>query len=497
MVKQNFIKDLTWTYLSTGLAAIFAIISLKIIATIFSENQFGAYLIVKRIGQIGFPILTLNLGMSLAKFIPHEKNRNNNWLLLTLTSLVIFFSIVFLITFTFRYQISKLFFGDSSFSFLFMSAIFYIFAYGIHSISSNYWRGNSNFKIMNLTNPLFHLLSIIIILVLIIMNINIKQVFTYYFVLYSTALISINIILFVLYGNIKINSRKLCVFINSNKANVKSYFLYGLSRLPNGFFYSSIFFFPIFLAQNYFSLKAAAYIGIIISVTNLFMLFGKPFNLLLLPKFSNYRANSNNKYITSQSQKIINFIFSIPFLLSAFLFLFSKEIIYIWFGEKYICVGSYLMFVSPAIGFFISYIIIRSILDGLEKFPYSNIVSIISLVSMGIGFLFFSLLSSFEIFGLIIAFGIGLSTLGITSIIILKIKTKIILVNKKNIISIAWLITVFLCFIILNSFFQYLSFVYLLLIKLIFSLMILFITFIIYRKLNYFWLNNIIKKFGK
>ena len=494
MSKKTFTKDLTGTYISQFATAVFGVLSLKIIASIFSEEQFGAFLIAKRIGQIGFSMLTMNLGMSLAKFIPQKKSENNNWLLLTFTLFLLLFIIVFSLSFFFKTNLSKLFFGNSQYGFLLISAILYLFAYGIQNISFNYWRGNSKFKIMNLINPAFHLLSIIVMLFFIFFNIPTNKIFSYYFVIYSVVIIAFNIFMLIINNGIKFNIKKTYYFLNNNKTEVKNYLYYGISRLPSGFFYSAIFFLPIFLAQNYYSLTVAAHIGIIISVANLFMLFGTPFNILFLPKFSNYKYFTNGEYIKNKSQDALDFVFSIPFLLSAFLFLFSNEIIFLWFGEKYISVGHYLMYFSPAIGFFISFVIIKSILDGLENFPYSNIITIVSLLTMGFVILLLIFLNSFGMLGLTIAFGSGLAMLGVSSIYFLKIKTGVVLFNRRNIMAMSWLIFVYICFIIINITIREYSFFMLLSIKFLLSIPIFIMTFFIYRKLNYFWLNNITTK---
>ena len=61
------------------------------------------------------------------------------------------------------------------------------------------------------------------------------------------------------------NIKKAIHFFHNSKTEIKSYLSYGIARLPGGFFSSAIFFLPIFLAQNYYSLAVAAHIGIIIS----------------------------------------------------------------------------------------------------------------------------------------------------------------------------------------------------------------------------------------
>ncbi|MEA1986073.1 MAG: hypothetical protein U9N76_01120 [Candidatus Marinimicrobia bacterium] len=494
MSKNTFTKDLTGTYISQFATAVFGVLSLKIIAGVFSEEQFGAFLIAKRIGQIGFAIVTMNLGMSLAKYIPQKKYESNNWLLLTFTSFFILFIFVFLLSFIFKNQLSKIFFGDSQYSFLFISAIIYLFSYSIQNISSNYWRGNSKFKIMNLINPTFHLFSIIVMLLFALFNVTTNNIFAYYFIVYSALIIGFNIIILIVNVKNKFSIKETFNFFLKSKTEIKNYLYYGISRLPSGFFYSAIFFLPIFLAQNYYSLTVAAHIGIIISVANLFMLFGIPFNLLFLPRFSNYKFFTNDEYIRNRSQDIINFIFSVPFLLSAFLFLFSNEIIFLWFGEKYISVGHYLMSFSPAIGFFISFVIIRSVLDGLENFPYSNIITIMSLFTMVFVILLLIVLNSFGMLGLTIAFGSSLAMLGVSSIYFLKIKTGVVLFNKQNIFAMSWFFIVFILFLIFNTIIKIDSLISLVFVKILISILIIFLTFFIYRKLNYFWLDNIIAK---
>ena len=164
------------------------------------------------------------------------------------------------------------------------------------------------------------------------------------------------------------------------KQNLKQIFEYSLFRIPSGIFYGLLFFLPIYLTSKWFSLIDATHIGIIITVANTAAMIGVPFNLLFLPSFSHLHDIGTNDQVLERINIIIKFIFQVVFFIGPLIYLFSQEIIIMWFGQNYVNTIIYLQLMSPFVGPFIGYIMIRGIIDGLSFYPYSNIITLFSLI---------------------------------------------------------------------------------------------------------------------
>ena len=194
-------------------------------------------------------------------------------------------------------------------------------------------------------------------------------------------------------------------------------------------------------------MRQAAYIGIVISVIKLLEIFATPFNLILLPKFAEFKIGFDKEKIKHKINPIVSFIITaLPFF-SVLIFGLSKYIIILFYGTKYASIyhsiGIIILF-SP---FYLGYVLIRGILDGLFKFPYVNIICISALTTL--------LLSSFildkTVFYLSLSFGLGLMSLGIISVVILYQRIKFDL-NKNDIFySLSFSLTIFVFLFILDN----------------------------------------------
>jgi len=266
------------------------------------------------------------------------------------------------------------------------------------------------------------------------------------------------------------------------KTDISEFTLFGLKRIPSVFFYSSIFSLPVLVASNEYSLKQAAYIGIIISITRLIEMIGQPFNTLFVPSFASLKLNKSETDIKYYSKLIFEILIGFPLISGAFLVLFSNEIIFIWFGDKYLPVTRFLSIVAPSIGFLLMYVVIRGILDGLYARPYNNLITVIS----GAIIIIFSLLVilfSLDIFVLIFGLFLSLLSLGLMSMVIFVIKTKIFISDFRYAVPIIWFLTITFLFYYISKITPDIS-VTTSIIKIAIAVIILMISWIIYSKMK-------------
>jgi len=492
MSKKSFLIDISTTLISQIIAAILGIVVLKIMSLNLNEETFGLYLISRRTAGMGFALVSLNLGMSMARYININKDKSEAYLLLSilLSSGICFILLVF--TQIYSSTISQILFGSIKYIQLINPTICVIYAYTFQAICSGYQRGLSNFSKMNLINISFNTFALLAVIVFYNDPLEIQDTLSRYLYCFSALSIIFNSYLLFINKQVQIkltNSVKRKLYIKELFSE-EEFLKYGIGRLPGSFFFSLIFFIPIIAASNDLSLVAAAYIGIIVSIVRIIQILGIPFNLLLLPKFSLYQANENNETIQKYCQLIINFIISVLPLIGLLLYLFSYEIIFIWFGSKYIIVSEYLNIVSPFLGIFIGYFIIRGVLDGLSDFPYSNIINFI-------GVLVVVLLTSLSLYfnggisGIILSFGLGIFVLGVVAMVILTRLQHLKIFNRNNFSSLIIITVLFIGVNIIKSHLILESILLIFILKIIITIVIGSILFFVYHKLGYDWLDEI------
>lgn len=424
---SKFIRDLFTTGFTQIAVLLMGIILLRIMATALSKDYFGIFMIMRRIIAIGGGLITLNLGVGLARYVSYKKEREKEFLnvsLLTTTFLSILTIIIFSL---FRVYLSKIFFNASNFSIFVVLLSFYIFSYGIFTITYAFFRGRQNMDRANLLRFLYYLLPVILALILWIIFANkYSQILIFYYFLFALG----GILLSTAYlkKNLAFNIfRKIKKYFQ----NIKNLFFYSFSRIPSIFFLTLTFGIPVFFATHKISLEAAGYVGIAVSVVRLMEIFAAPFNLLFLPKFAEIKRNHNSQEIKHKVSIVVDFIISALPIFAVLGYGLAKYIVIIFFGQKYITAVPSVSLVILFSVFYLAYALLRGILDGLFSFPYVNLICLSGFLVTTIT----SALSHENISLLALDFGLGLFFMGMMALYILIKKGNVSLETNKLLIS--------------------------------------------------------------
>jgi len=502
MGKQNnsFISSLGYTFITQIIITILGIILLRIVSYNISEEGLGGFLVVRRFVGFIFPFMTLNLDLGMSRYISFKQVKAKQYFLISFTVITGIFIFLYFTSPIYIHMLTKLLFGDESYSSLIRVIIIFLYSNCFQLICSGYYRGKHDFLLMNIINLLFLVFALLPLILFFNQNLSTIEFLKYYYLIYGILAFVVNFIIIVFKENLIKSTHILSVKFYCKKFVDEYYkfFKYSFQRLPNSFLLSLIFFIPISVASSSISLKVAAYIGIIISIFRMAQVFVIPFNQIFLPKFSYYRSMNQDELIKHRSAIVIQFIFTLPLLCSLFAYFIAPEIIYFWFGDKYSIVYHYLKIISSSMFLFMGYVLIRGILDGLYEFPYTNIISLFgAVVTTGLSVL--TVIYSWGLGGLTIAFGFGLISLGVTSIFIISRKLSIPIIQRKNIISLLWGLSVFILLFLCNHFLMnditWLTFIS----KGVIISFVSLISLLFYIKLDYEWIDEIDKvvKFKK
>ncbi len=444
---SKFIKDLFATGLTQILVLLFAIILLRIMATALSKEYFGIFMIIRRIIAVGAPLITLNLGVGLARYVSYEREREREFLSASLWIIGVLSLSVLIISSIFRDQLSLIFFNTSNYSILVVLTAFFLFSYGVYNISYAFFRGRQEMIRANWMLVLYYFFPMIIGLILWQFfsgqDYKILSLYFFFFSLWGIVLGLIFIRRNVYFGRFTANIRDI--------QSVKNLLFYSLSRIPSSFFLALIFGIPIFIASHKISLIAAGYVGIMVAVVRLMVIFTAPINLLFLPKFAEIKRRNVDEEISNKVSVVTSFIFTALPLIAVVSFGLAKYVVIIFFGEKFISAIPGVSIVILFSGFYLSYVLIREILDGLFSFPYVNVISLVGLLTTTIS----SFLFHDSVFMLALSFALGLFVMGVTAAYILVKRTNISVQLNQMLVS---LVIAFITFILLLFFDKWLEF---------------------------------------
>lgn len=431
---SKFIKDLFTTSLTQVLVLLLGLVLLRIMASALSKDYYGIFMVIRRIIAIGGGLVTLNLGVGLARYISYKKEEEREFLnaaLLTVTSLS--FLIIFFF-FLFKTSLSKLFFDSTEYSLFVVFLSFYLLSYGLLNIAYAYYRGRQEMNRANTMQSLYYLGPVFFAFILwIILNKQYSNLLVAYYCLFSLW----GIIITIFYLN---KQKHILSFRKYRSNHTKDLYSYSISRFPSILFLSLTFGIPVFFATRSISLEAAAYLGIAVSVVRLMEIFAAPFNLLFLPKFAEIKRNHNSKEIQDKVSIVVDFLITTLPVFAVVMYGMARYVVIIFFGEKYTASTSSVSIVILFSVFYVSYALLRGILDGLFTYPFVNIICIAGFASTSL----ISILFHKNIVQLAIAFGIGLFFMGIFPLSILIKKKFLSLKMNTLLISLFVIILVFI-----------------------------------------------------
>tara|TARA_B100000941_G_C28497602_1_gene551958 strand:- start:448 stop:1974 length:1527 start_codon:yes stop_codon:yes gene_type:complete len=377
-MKNNDIKkDIAILYFAHFLSIFLGALTLKVILMASTQTDFSNFLIIKRFSVLFAPIITLNLGVALAHFISEKKNFAFKFFLqsLIIISIIIFF--VFVIFLIFKPIVSNLLFGDINLSYYVLPTLLFTISYCAHLLFSGYYRGLQNFYYLNFLQILYWLISFLVSYLLYFFYEGDMYTLTFIFYFSILYLVLSSILFFVFKSRIYKSDDNLVADWNSQL------FIYGGTRMFNGVFVATLFFIPLILSvQGGLPTPTIANIGVLIVLVKTLQSSVSPLNVLFLPYFSNIKTDENFKKMNRNLEYILDIIMTFPVFISISLYFFSYDIIFIWFGSDYVDINVTFQSLIIPTAFYLIYIVISGVLNGIYKFPYVTLISFLSLMVM-------------------------------------------------------------------------------------------------------------------
>lgn len=354
-------KDLFLTTLTSGFTIISAIVVISLLAQGLGPEDFGAYSLARRFVSLVVPLATLSMGIAIARYIALDiKNDGKIASYFFAGSIIsITFSFLFaLVCILFRDKFTLFLFHSEQWNNVFLASVFMVIGYTIYSNIYAYYRGKLEMNYANSLQIVFMAIGPILIA-------------WWMPGRYSTAFIvfAMGLIFYLSFFPIifEIFKSRQFISLSKSKRSFSQLLKYGLPRTPGGLAFAGLLSIGPLLAPYFGSLKDAGYFLVGQSIFRIFEGFLMAFGLIILPKMTHIKGSGNESLIGRHIENIIQFIFHIGLFVTVQIFIISPEIILVWLGPDYQDAIPIMRVLILALIPYLSYVMLRSIIDAVEK----------------------------------------------------------------------------------------------------------------------------------
>lgn len=425
---SGFMGDLVATVIAQTALVGLSLVLMRLLATLVTEEDFGVFMVIRRVVAVMVPVTSLNLGVGLARFLAYQVESRRAFISAALWVVVCLTCVVALLMLVGKSLLSSALFGSGGFEpFVVITAIT-LLGTNLLGLVSDVYRGRVEMKWANLAQVMSAVLPLVAIVPAWLLSGGVSTQF-----LESQLLLSAGGMLLVAWGLYRFGPAWTVpmgpAVLRSEKA--WTLFAYSIVRVPSGFLLGLVFGLPVFAAASTGNLDLAARLGILATLIRLMETWVYPFNLIVLPRFASLQAEQSPEAVRAYAELVLDFVVRALPLIGTLTFGLAGALIHLAFGAKYIDVSGPAAWMLLASTAYVCFVLIRGILDGLYGFPFVNVVAVAGLVTSGACALLFGHESLPQ---LVMALASSMAAMGATSIFLL-VRTTRASVSAEGVIS--------------------------------------------------------------
>lgn len=377
---------------------------MRFLAIGLGSEEFGAYGLARRMISTLAPFAILSLDIALVRYIAmtKEKRIHSAYIFSFLFAAGIASLLLVVIAFVGENRLSNLIFNSQEYSELYYASFFFLIGYVLYMITYAYFRGIQKFNKANLMQLIF------IAIIPLIVSISFASKKNASFIVFLIGA-SLYLSLFPL---AKIIIKTKLPRLTDIRTSMRTLLVYSLPRVPAGFAFAGLLTLGPYLAGSTQGLEEAGYFVIGQSVFRVMESSIVGFGLVVLPKISQFLANEKTELLSSKIENILILIFQLGLFVSIHIFIWSKEIVFVWLGPDYMKAVPILKIIILSLGPYLGYVMLRSIIDAVDVRAVNTLNLFLSLV-IASGVSIASIFLGFGIIGLAVGTTTGFFALGI------------------------------------------------------------------------------------
>ena len=356
-------KDMFNTTITSVVTILCLILTVKIIAKGVGADEFGAYLLARRIISVVDPVATFAMGFALTRYTAISLNDSKGHSYLSSATLIVFLitTVIIILGLWFDVEISKIIFNNSNYITLLHAVFALIAGYAMYIVLYSHLRGLGLMSIANTWQ-----ISVIAIGPLIISWQVLETGGGVELIIYGMAALCFLSVPFIL------NYLKIYTFLGGHfyrKNKLKELIVYASPRVPGVFSYNLIFAVGPFIAAYHGLLKESGFIVIGQFVIRIVEGGMEAFSRVAFPRLSQEFSKSGKKGVSKSVSNLVVMIFHIGLYLTVHLFIWSDLIIVSWLGLEYVDALIPMQIITLSILPYLSFVILRNVLDATEVRP--------------------------------------------------------------------------------------------------------------------------------
>jgi O-antigen/teichoic acid export membrane protein len=486
-----FIKDVSITFLTSIVVSLSSVYVTRLFAQGMGPDEFGAYSLARRVALLITAISSFDVGVTVARYLGLNQGKPGRGLeyFWIAACIVTIGTITVVVTgFALSKQLSLLIFKNYNYESLVRATLFLVAGLNAYLLIYAYYRGRGKMYISNLWQFLLLSVASVIIAIMFGGNSNATDITLYMGFIYLSVIPFLIYIFFSTFERIKI--------AESFYIKTKELIRYGGPRVAGGLTYQGFLSLGSLLAAYFCNLKDA---GFVIIAQTLIIMFIEAamgsFGVVALPRAAQIFAEKSHRYLEERIYNIFSFIIQIGLFFTIHFAIWSDVFIIGWVGSSFSPAISLTRIISIAIIPYMSFTMLKSIIDAVEVKAINTLnlfvalvvalVTAIGLAANGLGIL-----------GIAIGMTVGFCALGYLTI---RYLTKFYTVKLRNIKLVKVFFINIIFFIPSYSLhnleiFREINTIMPLLFASIFGCVLFFIYLIVLRKLNVAWLNHIFNR---
>ncbi len=403
-----FIKDIFLTTLTSVVVTLSVVIVTRLLAQGLGPEKFGAYSLARRMLSTIAPFSLLGMDVTITRYVAlAQDRRGQDWYLLNGLLLgVVPGLLILIIGLIFRTPLTLLVFRDTAYTSLFIATLILVVGYSCYIVLYAFYRGSGRMSRANLwqigvigLGPVFIAFSLA----------DSGRVDVIIFLL--AVLLFCSLIPLGIYTFRAIRHQTVLMLLPLTREMLE----YGLPRVPAGLALAGILAIGPFLASYVGSLEDAGYLAagqsVLLIVEGGIVAFG----LVALPKVTQLAAAGQHDFLRNSISDVIAFILHLGLFATLHILLWADQAVFLLLGEQYGGAIPLMRIILLALIPYLAYVLLRSIVNAVEKKAINTLNLFISFV--------FSLITAlllvglgFEVKGLALGTTIGFLVLGFLTI---------------------------------------------------------------------------------
>lgn len=421
-IQSSLAKDIFWTLIGQITVLLVLLVVNKLLSNILSVEDFGKYNIIKRSTSVLSFVLLGGMGIAIPRYLSisilHRYNIRKTqillraaWIYLILVNVIT--SVIYLLLFT---SISNIVIASNDFT-LYVLCLIYSITIALGAYVYAYYRGIGDFKLFNISQIFFQLLTIVPF------AFDVRSLTS---IIGAWTLLNLGFVIFFSIKEIHKYSNIINRFnfkINEIRNSFVELSRFSFPRLIGDFFLFAYSAFPVIYVGSHLGYEETSYYSIGVSLVTMITPVFSFLGVILLPLVAKDIANNQAEKANRLVKKLSVLYIVVALLLTLVVYFGMEYMISFFFAEKYLQALPFAKVISLSLLPQAMYLLYRNPNDAASVFPYNTIIIMFSLTVMVLGFCLSRTLLQFAYIYLVTSIIQGVFSFG---------TWQLILLNKKN-----------------------------------------------------------------